>query len=153
MRHILRRCIILFLLGLPLASFLFCGSGCIEQTLSVETNPPGALVDLNDQEIGRTPTQRDFTWWGVYDVTIRKEGYLSIKTTAKVIAPFYEWVPLDFLVDILPFKIKYHKTLRYNLQADVPTTGQAPDLIRRGEELSKELESTRLPPAASQPAK
>ena len=33
-------------------------SGCVEQTLSVESNPPGALVFLNDQEVADFAQQK-----------------------------------------------------------------------------------------------
>src|SRR5437016_3013952 len=69
--------------------------GCVERTLTVQTNPPGALVYLNDQEFGRTPVTRDFLWYGNYDVEVRKEGYRTIKTHQWLVAPAYQWVPFD----------------------------------------------------------
>src|ERR1700689_2659659 len=75
----------LALFGIVILSAL--GGGCVQRTLTVRSDPDGALVYLNDQEIGRTPLARYFTWYGVYDVELHKEGYQSIKTTAAVIAP------------------------------------------------------------------
>ena len=61
-------------LALILAVLTSAG-GCIERILTIQTNPPGALVELNTQEMGRTPVSRDFTWYGAYDLTIRLENY------------------------------------------------------------------------------
>ncbi len=55
--------------------FVLFGSGCVQRQLTVTTDPPGTLVHLNGQEFGRTPVTRDFTWYGTYDVELRKEGY------------------------------------------------------------------------------
>src|SRR5271165_6136597 len=89
--------------------------GCVERTLSVQTEPSGALVRLNDSELGRTPVQRDFTWYGTYDVVIRKDGYETLKTKAEVIAPWYEWVPFDLISAVVPFNIKDERVLKYKL--------------------------------------
>src|SRR5258706_9997592 len=53
-------------------------AGCVERTMTIKSDPPGALVYLNDREIGRTPVTRDFTWYGDYQVEIRKDGYESV---------------------------------------------------------------------------
>ena len=37
---------------------LFGGAGCVQRKLTVRTDPPGALVFLNDQEIGRSPAEQ-----------------------------------------------------------------------------------------------
>lgn len=115
--------------------------GCVERTLTVQSNPPGALVYLNDQEIGRTPVQKDFKWYGVYEVAIRKDGYAPIKTQAPVIAPWYEWVPLDLVSELVPLKIKVRPQLTYDLQPEIPSTEDAGPLVQRGEEAREELES------------
>jgi len=63
----------LALLVLPLAA-----GGCVHRTLEVESNPPGALVYLNGEEVGRTPMRKEFLWYGTYDVQLRKEGGVLI---------------------------------------------------------------------------
>src|SRR5262245_49896433 len=82
--------------------FVISGCGRIERQITVNSNPPGALVWANDQEVGRTPFTRDFTWYGVYDVVIRKDGYEPLHTQTKVIAPWWQWPPIDFCVEVLP---------------------------------------------------
>jgi hypothetical protein len=123
--------------------FLLMVGGCVERTLTVQSNPPGALVYLNDQEVGRTPLQRDFKWYGVYEVAIRKEGYAAIKTQAPIIAPWYEWVPFDLVSELIPLKIKVRPQLTYDLQPQASSQEDAAALVQRGEEARGELESGR----------
>jgi hypothetical protein len=120
--------------------------GCVERILTVQTNPPGALVQLNGQEMGRTPVSRDFTWYGVYEITVRRDGYQTIHTSAKVIAPIYEWIPLDLISELLPIPLKDHHILSYDLTPAPPASGPSPGILTRAAELKGQLESSHYPP-------
>ncbi|HEY1922731.1 MAG TPA: PEGA domain-containing protein [Tepidisphaeraceae bacterium] len=125
---------------------VFAGSGgCVERILSVQSNPPGALVYLNGQEMGRTPVERDFTWYGTYDVVVRHEGYETIKKNEPVIAPIYEWVPLDLFSELLPIPIKDRHVVKYELKAMPPATEPSPGLMNRAEEMKGKLEGSHFP--------
>src|SRR5262249_32481453 len=63
--------------------------GCLERRIRVITDPPGATVWLNDTEIGRSPTDTSFTFFGAYDVRVAKPGYETLNTTKKAVAPWY----------------------------------------------------------------
>jgi hypothetical protein len=108
-----------------IAALPFLGAGCVEQILTVQTDPPGALVQLNNSEWGRTPVTADFTWYGTYDIIIRHDDYETIRTTAKVIAPIYEWIPLDLVSELLPIPLKDHHYLHYTLTPK-PAEGDVP---------------------------
>ncbi|MGD1277625.1 MAG: PEGA domain-containing protein [Tepidisphaeraceae bacterium] len=121
---------------------MFAVGGCIERTLSVQSSPPGALVYLNDQEVGRTPVQRDFLWYGTYDVTLRKDGYESLKTRATLFPPIYQWLGLDLIAEILPISFKDHQTRVYTLRPSAPAADPQA-LVRRGQVLGQQLQSSR----------
>jgi hypothetical protein len=36
--------------------------GCMQRELVVQSDPPGAIVSLNDREVGRTPFKKTFLW-------------------------------------------------------------------------------------------
>ncbi len=116
-------------------------TGCVEQTLSVDSNPPGAIVYLNDQEVGRTPFETNFKWYGTYDVTLRKEGYTTLKTQAKVIAPAWNWIPLDLFAALWPTTFMDKHDLQFTLKPLSETEVDPARLVRRGERLRTELES------------
>lgn len=57
--------------------------GCAERRISIMSDPPGAIVHVNDTEVGVTPVEVLYTWDGVYDVRLTKPGYDPIVTTAR----------------------------------------------------------------------
>lgn len=78
-----------------------CASGCVERWLTINTAPEGALVVLNDEEIGQSPVTVSFEWYGDYNVRISKAGYETLKTHRKLEAPWYDSFPFDFFAQIL----------------------------------------------------
>lgn len=131
------------LLGAVGGLLLCIAGGCVRRTLTVTTDPPGTLVYLNNEEFGRTPVTRDFLWYGTYDVTLRQEGFQTRKTTAKIIAPWWQWPPIDLLAEIFPLQDK--RTLHYSME---PAATQAADparILSNAHELEKQLDGPRRP--------
>ena len=86
---------------LVLLVFVLLIGGCVERKLTVLTEPVGAIVALNDEEIGRSPVTVSFEWYGDYNVRISKEGYETLKTHRKLKGPWYDKFPFDFFAQIL----------------------------------------------------
>ena len=76
-------------------------SGCVERRLTINTRPAGALVALNDEEIGQSPVTTNFNWYGDYNVRISKEGFETLKTHRKLEGPWYDKFPFDFFAQIV----------------------------------------------------
>ena len=76
-------------------------SGCVRRTLTIKTGPDGGLVFLNDEEVGFSPVSVDFTWYGDYDVVVRKPGYQTLKTHMEVRQPWYQVPPIDFFAEVV----------------------------------------------------
>ena len=76
-------------------------TGCVERKLTINTEPQGALVALNDEEIGESPTTVNFEWYGDYNVRISKEGYETLKTHRELKGPWYDGFPFDFFAQIV----------------------------------------------------
>jgi PEGA domain len=72
-------------------------TGCVRRRLTVRTNPPGAQVFVDDQEIGTTPCSASFVYYGTRTVTVMKDGYRTEKIYQKLNPPWYEIPPLDFI--------------------------------------------------------
>lgn len=141
----MRRVLAGMLSTLLLVCLALIGGGCVERTLTVQTNPPGALVTMNDQEVGRTPLARPFLWYGYYDVQVRKEGYQTINTTTAVIAPWWQWLPFDFFAEVLPFRFEDPHTVSYTLTPVTHEQVNPRAIVERGEVLQERLESSRQP--------
>ena len=111
-------------------------AGCVRRTICITTEPPNALVFLNDQEIGRSEVTTDFLWYGDYDVIIRKEGYETLKTHWNIKAPWYQVVPIDFFAEVLGPKHLHDVHSRHFVlePRQLPTTEE---LIERAQETRK----------------
>jgi len=107
---------------LPLL-LLFMLAGCVQRTISITSEPSGVLVMLNDEEVGRTPLQVPFTWYGTYDVRLERAGYQPKWTTAEANAPWWEWPGPDLVAEAIPgaeSHIAWHFTLEPNQPIDEP---------------------------------
>jgi hypothetical protein len=84
---------------LVLAVFLL--TGCVERTISITSEPSGALVFLNDEEVGRTPLRVPFTFYGVYDVRLERDGQVPLHTQAEAKAPWWEAPGPDLVAELV----------------------------------------------------
>jgi hypothetical protein len=131
-----------------LALLLTLLAGCVRRTLTVRSDPPGALVYLNGQEFGRTPVTSDITWYGTYDVQLRKDGYETLKTRGKVIAPWWQWVPIDLAAELLPLTDRQHLSYRLRPTTQSAATTNPDAVLARAARMRGELRSgkyTRTP--------
>ena len=122
---------------LTAAVLLLCG-GCVQRELHVRSDPPGAAVWLNDREVGRTPFDREFLFYGNFDVVARADGYQTLKTSAQVTAPWWQWVPFDIITDFLP--VRDDERIDLKLRPEPPPN--PPGTLARAEELKRQLESS-----------
>ncbi len=112
-------------------------SGCVERNLTINTEPEGAIVILNDEEIGNSPVTVSFEWYGDYNVAIRKEGYETLKTHRKLKAPWYDGFPFDFLTLLNPERTVDEYEWTFELEPKKEISRQ--ELIHNAEELKKQL--------------
>ncbi len=76
--------------------------GCTQRTIHVTSEPAGALVYLNDQEVGRTPVSVPFTHYGVYDVRLEMEGFSPLWTQAEAKTPWWDHIGPDLVAEMMP---------------------------------------------------
>ena len=89
--------------------------GCVRRTITITSDPPGALVWLNDREVGRTPLDVDFLHYGDYDVRLVADGYEPLTTSGLAKPPWWDNVPLDLGAELLPTRLEHHVTWHYEL--------------------------------------
>lgn len=90
------------LIGLILLGAGLAPGGCVERTITITSEPVGALVHLNDEEVGRTPLTVPFTHYGVYDVRLEHEGYNPLWTTQEAKPPVWDMMGPDLLAEMVP---------------------------------------------------
>src|SRR3954454_15207221 len=141
------------LLGLLLiGTYALPAQAIVRRRLNVNSNPPGALVYVDNQQIGTTPCSVDFTYYGTREIRLIKAGFETLTVNQPIPTPWYEYIPLDFVSEnLVPNKIRDNRTVSYNLspQLIVPT----PELINRADQLRQDaLQFPGAPVAASLPA-
>ena len=97
-------------------------SGCVRRRLTVRSDPPGALVYVDDQEIGRTPVATPFTYYGTRKFRLAKDGFETVTVNQKFSPPWYQIPPLDFFTENLwPTEIRDERAVDFELtpQANV----------------------------------
>ena len=113
-------------------------SGCVERKLTINTEPQGALVILNDEEIGTSPVTVSFEWYGDYWVRISKEGYESLNTHRPLKRPLHDYPPFDFFTQIInPNRIV--DSYEWTFQLEPRKQISREELIRAAEKLEKQL--------------
>lgn len=114
--------------------------GCLSRRMEITSDPPGALVTLNDQELGVTPLSASFTHYGSYDLLLEKPGYDPLRTHKTAWTPWYEFPPLDLAVGALPVPIehatRWHFTLTPSLERTQDQATLEQGLLERARELS-----------------
>ena len=102
--------------ALPLIAMTPLLSGCLERTVTITSEPPGALVVLNDEEIGRTPVETGFRYFGVYDVRLQREFFETLTTEKEAVAPIWEYPGIDLLAIAAPWRVRTHLKWHFDLE-------------------------------------
>ena len=92
--------------------------------MMIRSNPPGALVYVDDYEIGTTPVATDFTYYGTRKIRLVKDGYETLTVMQPVRPPWYQISPLDFVSEnLVPWEVRDERAFAYQLtpQRVVPT--------------------------------
>ena len=77
----------------------FCGclvvaaAGCVQRRMTIRSNPPGALVYVDDYQIGTTPVSNDFVYYGTRKIRLVKDGYETLTVRQPFPIPWYEVFP------------------------------------------------------------
>jgi hypothetical protein len=134
-------------LGMLLVAFIVLPSGCgVRRRLNVRTNPPGALVYVDNQLIGETPCGVDFTYYGTREIRVVKPGFEPLAINQPIPTPWYEYPPLDFVSENLwPAKIRDNRTVVYDLQPQLMIPNH--QLIQQGEQLRRDAQGGAVQPA------
>jgi hypothetical protein len=119
---------------LPAVVAVLASSGCVQRRMTIRSNPPGAQVYVDNQEIGRTPVSTDYIYYGARNIRLVKDGYETLTVKQPLWAPWYEWPVLAFFAEnVWPFEIRDERTFNYQMQPAMVVPSQT--LLSRAEEL------------------
>ena len=119
-------------------------SGCVQRRLMIRSDPPGAMVYVDDYQIGATPIATTFTYYGTRKIRLVKDGYQTLTVYERIDPPWYQIPPFDFFSEnVAAREIRDMRVLDYQLVPQVVSPPQ--NLMDRAEEL-RARSQTPLPP-------
>jgi hypothetical protein len=119
--------------------------GCVRRRMTVRSNPPGAVVFVDERRIGVTPVSTGFVYYGTRNVQLVKDGYETVTEEHKFSTPWYQYPVIDFFAENLwPFEVRDERVLDFNLppQRVVPPT----QIIQNAEQLRGEAQRGLITP-------
>ncbi len=108
--------------------------GVVRRRMTIRSNPPGAMVYVDDYELGTTPISTNFIYYGTRKIRLVKDGYETLTVLQPVPTPWYEYPVIDFISEnFVPGELRDRRTFSYQLrpQMVVPTE----HLMQRAENL------------------
>src|SRR5829696_3105479 len=109
----------------------------VRRRLNVNSNPQGALVYVDNQQIGTTPCSVDFTYYGTREIRLIKPGFETLTMNQPIPAPWYQYTPIDFVSEnLVTMKIRDNRTVNYNLAPQLVVPAQ--ELIDRANQLRQD---------------
>jgi len=106
-----------FVIALVLAAQACAVSGCMHRRLTIRTDPPGALAEVDGVSFGPTPISTDFTYYGTREIKLSMPGFETLTVMQPVPRPWYQVFPIEFVADnLLPFQVTNRHDFTYRLQ-------------------------------------
>ena len=119
--------------------------GCVQRRMTIRSSPPGALVYVDDYQIGTTPVSTDFIYYGTRKIRLVKDGYETLTVRQPFPIPWYEIFPLDFVTENLwPWEIRDERVVDLAMS----TTASMPpeSVVARAEQARLSAGSLPAPP-------
>ncbi len=118
-------------------------AGCVQRRMTIRSNPPGALVYVDDYQIGTTPVSHDFVYYGTRKIRLVKDGYETLTVRQPIPLPWYEIFPLDFVSEnLIPWEVRDERVIDLAMQP--ASTEPAESVAARAEQAR--LAAGSLPP-------
>lgn len=116
LRPLATSCMVMALLG-----------GCVERTLTIQSEPAGAEVFVDGKSVGTTPVDVPFFWYGTREIVVEKDRYETTRAVEDVAAPWWQYPGFDLLTDVLiPATFTDTHAYTYTLTPSPDTVDPAP---------------------------
>jgi hypothetical protein len=101
-------------------------SGCVVHRYTVRTDPPGALVIVNDEALGPSPASRQFEYYGDRRITLVLDGYETQTIIQPVNAPWWDNYATEFFSEnLIPWVIRDDQEFTYKMSPFQSPTEEA----------------------------
>jgi hypothetical protein len=108
---------------MPLVGLALCvlstQTGCVKRRYTIRTDPPGALVYVNGEEVGTTPVSRSYTYYADREITLVADGYKTQTVIQPVKAPWWDNSLTDFVSEnLLPVTLRDEREFTYRMEPE-----------------------------------
>lgn len=108
-------------------------AGCVQRRMTIRSNPPGALVYVDDYQLGTTPVSHDFVYYGTRKIRLVKDGYETLTVRQPFPLPWYQYFPLDFVTEnLLPWEVRDERVVDLAMQPAAATPPES--VVARAEQ-------------------
>jgi hypothetical protein len=117
----------------PAALLLSAGfcllAGCVERRYTIRSDPPGATVIVNGEEIGPAPASKSFVYYGEREITLVLDGYATKTVIQPIKAPWWDNYFTEFFTEnIVPVTLRDEREYKFQLEpAQSPPLGELRD--------------------------
>jgi hypothetical protein len=134
--------------ALAVGMLLLTSVGCTQRRVTIRSNPPGALVFIDDYEIGTTPVSTDFTYYGTRKIRLVKDGYETLTINQPIYPPWFQILPFEFFADnLVPGEIRDERVVDLQLTPQVLVAQQQLRARAEGLRQSTQISVPVVPPA------
>ncbi len=92
-------------------------SGCVERRYTIRTDPPGATVVVNGEEIGPSPASKSFVFYGDRKISLIKDGYQTKTLIQPIKAPWWDnYITEFFTENVVPVSLRDEREFTYKLE-------------------------------------
>lgn len=114
--------------------------GCVQRRFTIRSNPPGALVYVDDYECGTTPASVNFIYYGTRKIRLVKDGYETLTVMQPMYPPWYEIPPIDFVSEnLVPATIHDRHEFEFTLKPQMVVPPE--QLLGKAEELRRSTQA------------
>ncbi|NNJ25531.1 PEGA domain-containing protein [Alienimonas chondri] len=123
---------------LPLiaVAILLLGTGCqsTHRRLTIDSQPRGALVEVDGEQIGYTPASISYDYYATRRITLIKDGFEQESFLLPVEAPWWQLPPQEFIADnFLPRQVEDRRLVMRTLKPKVIAPTE--DVLIRADQL------------------
>lgn len=109
--------------ALVCAAVLFSSTACVSRELTIRSDPPGAVVYRDREELGKTPLTVSFTYGGESEfLLLHEQGeelrYRPTRVRHDTGRFFYDTFPFDLFVELLPVPVNDRHEIEVVLEPD-----------------------------------
>jgi len=127
-----------------LAAAMSLLAGCVERRYTIRSDPPGATVIVNGEEIGPAPASKSFIYYGQREITLMLDGYQTKTVIQPIQAPWWDnYVTEFFTENVIPVTFRDEREYKFQL---TPAESPTKEVLRdRAESLRNEARTVPKP--------